>query len=62
MTAKEYVDNCVQFVEDYYVDPYNNVVDIVEERKLDTTTMRYYLTSYIIDGYKYALDEEVERR
>ena len=59
MTAKEYVENCIQFVEDFYVDPNGYVVDIAEERKLDTSTMRYYTTHYIINGFKYAVNEEM---
>lgn len=62
MTSKEYVENCTQFVENYYIDPDNNVVDIIEERKLDTTTMGYYITHYIIDGIRYAINEEMKRR
>lgn len=61
MTAAEYVGNCTQFVEDYYVDPDGNVVDIIEERKFDTTTMRYYTTHYIINGFRYAVNDEIRR-
>lgn len=61
MTAAEYVENCFPFVEDFYVAPDGNVVDIVEVRELDTTTMRYYTTYYIIDGFKYAVDDEIRR-
>lgn len=60
MTVKEYVENCTPFVEDYYVDPDGNVVDIVEERKLDATTMRYYTTYYIINGFKYTVNDEIQ--
>ena len=61
MTAAEYVGNCTQFVEDYYVDPAGNVVDIIEERKFDPTTMRYYTTHYIINGFRYAVSDEIRR-
>ena len=61
MTAKEYVENCTQFVEDFFVDPDGNVVDIVEERKLDTSTMRYYTTHYLINGFRYAINEEIRK-
>lgn len=60
MTAKEYVENCVQFVEDFYVDTNGNVVDIIEERKLDTSVMKYYTTHYIINGFRYASKEEIK--
>ncbi len=59
MTAKEYVENCTQFVENFFVDTDGNVVDIVEERKLDTSTMRYYTTHYLINGFRYAINEEI---
>ena len=62
MTAAEYVENCTQFVEDLYVGPDGNIVDIVEERELDTTTMRYYTTHYIINGFKYAVNDEIRGR
>ena len=65
MTAKEYVESCIPFVEGFYVDADGRVVDIIEERKLDTSTMRYYMTHYIINGFRYAVDEEIhidERR
>lgn len=65
MTAKEYVESCTPFVEDFYVDLDGHVVDIIEERRLDTSTMRYYTTHYIINGLRYAVDEEIhidERR
>lgn len=62
MTAKEYVESCTPFVEDFHVDTDGNVVDIVEERKLDTVTMRYYTTHYIINGFRYAINEEMKRR
>ena len=60
MTAKEYVENCVQFVEDFYVDTNGNVVDIIEERKLDTSVMKYYTTHYVINGFRYAPNEEIK--
>ena len=59
MTAAEYVENCTQFVEGLCVGPDGNIVDIVEERELDTTTMRYYTTHYIINGFKYAVNDEI---
>ena len=61
MTAAEYVENCIPFVEDFYVGPDGDVVDIVEERKLDATTMKYYTTHYIINGLKYAVNDEIKR-
>ena len=59
ITAKEYVENCIPFIEDFYIAPDGKVVDIIEERKLDISTMRYYTTHYIINGFKYAVDEEM---
>ena len=59
MTAKDYVENCIPFVEDFYVDTDGKVVDIIEERKLDTSTMSYYTTHYIINGFRYAVDEKM---
>lgn len=58
MTAKEYVESCIQFVEDFYIGPDNNVVEIIEERKLDISTMKYYTTHYLINGFRYAINQE----
>lgn len=60
MKVKEYVENCTQFVEDFYVAPDNHVVTIEEERELDTLTMRYNTTHYIINGFRYAVDDEMQ--
>lgn len=62
MLVKDYVKACTPFVEDFYVDIYGDVVTIVEEQKLDTATMKYYTTCYIINGYGYAPEDVIERR
>lgn len=43
-----------------FYDPYGEVVyDVIEERKLDVSTMRYYTTHYLINGVRYAPNDEI---
>ena len=64
MKVKDYVELLRPYSEtfDYNIfhDPYGEVVyDVIEERKLDVSTMRYYTTHYLINGVRYAPNDEI---
>ena len=64
MKVKDYVEQCTSYDNpfdfDLFRDPHGNFIqEIIEERKLDSFTMRYYTTHYLIDGVKYAPDDEI---
>lgn len=59
MKVKDYVENCHEWFDGLLIDPYGQIVELGEIRKLDVFTMRYYTTHYLIDGIRYNPDDEI---